>query len=466
MSRFVDPGVLSHSEIHIAAIWQIEYNPGTPLGGARHVEPWAVVIFSMTLQLSARSGVLFFAVAAVAVAALLLFSFGGDTQKKSNKRKDRPAPVLVAKVESRSVPIKLLTIGTAQSKSTVAIKSRVDGQLLEATFKEGQAVRRGDLLFKLDARPFQAQLKQAEAALARDRAQLERAKSDLKRYARLSSQGYSTQQKFEEAKASSAALEANIHADQAAIEMAHLQLGFTEIRSPINGRTGSLLVNPGNLVKANDTTALVVVNEMRPIYVAFSIPEQYLAGIQRRLSHGALKVEAAIPEARLKPSLGVVSFLDNAVDTSTGTIQLKGTFENIDERLTPGQFVNVSLILETHENVPVVPSKAVQVGPDGTFVFVVKPNKTVDVRLVSVLVVADDITAIKKGLVVGDVVVTDGQLRLTPGKKVEIKSGQRKPAQSKHKAGENKKNKKKNTEKKPPISLDNEQTKSISESAS
>jgi multidrug efflux system membrane fusion protein len=206
----------------------------------------------------------------------------------------------------------------------------------------------------------------------------------------------------------------------AAIDMAHLQLGFTEIRSPINGRTGSLLVNPGNLVKANDTAALVVVNEIRPIYVSFSVPEQHLAGIKARLAESELKVEAAAPETRLEPSFGVVSFLDNAVDTSTGTIQLKGTFANDDERLTPGQFVNVSLILETLENIATVPSQAIQNGPAGTFVFVVKPDKRVEVRPVTVALKTDETAAVKTGLRPGETVVTVGQLRLFDGKKVAV----------------------------------------------
>ncbi|MEQ8193428.1 MAG: efflux RND transporter periplasmic adaptor subunit [Rhodospirillales bacterium] len=390
----------------------------------------------MKLKLPARPGVLFVAIAVIATGALLYATFGGDASKTSSKRKGRPAPVLVAKVEIRSLPVKLLTIGSVQSKSTVAIKSRVDGQLLEAAFKEGQFVKQGDLLFKIDPRPFEAQLKQAEAALARNRAQLERAKSDLIRYEKLSKQGYSTQQKYEEAKASSAAFEASIRFDKAAIEMARLQLGFTEIRSPISGRTGSLLVNPGNLVKANDTSALVVVNEIKPIYVSFAVPEQHLAGIKARLAQSELKVEAAVPEDRLKPSAGVVSFLDNAVDTSTGTIQLKGTFMNEDERLTPGQFVNVSLILETLENAATVPAQAIQTGPKGTFVFVVKENDTVEVRDVSVALTLDETAAVKTGLTPGETVVTVGQLRLFDGKKVAVnKAGGQ--------AGEGKKGKKK-----------------------
>ncbi|MEX2450246.1 MAG: efflux RND transporter periplasmic adaptor subunit [Rhodospirillales bacterium] len=423
----------------------------------------------MKLNLSVRSGVLFVAIAALAGGALLWFSTAGGPSKDASKRTDRRAPVVVAKVENRSVPVKLLTIGTVQSKSTVAIKSRVDGQLLEAAFKEGQFVKQGDLLFKIDPRPFQAQLKQAEAALARDRAQLERAKSDLKRYEQLSRQGYSTQQKYEEAKASSAALEASIRADRAAIDMAHLQLGFTEIRSPINGRTGSLLVNAGNLVKANDTAALVVVNEIRPIYVSFSVPEQHLAGIKARLAESELKVEAAAPETRLEPSFGVVSFLDNAVDTSTGTIQLKGTFANDDERLTPGQFVNVSLILETLENVATVPSQAIQNGPAGTFVFVVKPDKRVEVRPVTVALKTDEMAAVKTGLRPGETVVTVGQLRLFDGKRVAVnkdaKTGDGGKGKKK-KDGEKKEKKKQEKFDKPAKTVDESPAKPVSGPAS
>lgn len=342
----------------------------------------------------------------------------GDSAKKS-KRSTAAAPVRVAKVETRSVPIRLEAIGAVQSRSTVQVRSRVDGQLIAAEFREGQWVKKGDPLFRIDPRPFQAQLRQAQANLARDQAQHEKARSDLDRYAQLSQKGFSSQQKYEEAKATLAALQAIIRADQATVEMAKLQLEFTDIRAPIDGRTGNMLITPGNLVKANDTPALVVINETRPIYVAFSVPESNVTDLKARMVKGPLSVTVSLPERPDKRMTGDVTFINNAVDTATGTIQLKATFANDDELLTPGQFVRVAVNLDTLTDALVVPTGAIQDGQKGSYVFVVRADMTVEPRNVTIGPAVDNRTVIRSGLAVGETVVTDGQLRLFPGAPVQ-----------------------------------------------
>ena len=340
------------------------------------------------------------------------------------KRERSGAPVRVAKVTQQTIPVRISAIGTAQAHSIVQIKSRVDGQIMSAGFREGQLVRRGDLLFQIDPRPFQAQLRQAEANLARDEAQLEKAKADLERYSALSNKGFSSQQRFEEARAAVDVFTAAIRAGEQAIEMARLNLEFTTINAPVTGRTGSMLVYPGNLVEANKDPPLVTINEIRPIHVAFSVPEQNLAEIKQRMRDGRLRVDVTIPEDDGPPIAGQVTFVDNQVDVSTGTIMLKATFENADDRLTPGQFANVSMTLSAIESALVVPTRAIQVNQNGSFVFVVKEDRTVDMRPVEVGPQADDLTVLLKGGVLGETVVTDGQLRLSPGAKVAPKGAE------------------------------------------
>lgn len=346
-----------------------------------------------------------------------MFSAAGSAKK--SKKNAAPAPVRVAKVETRSVPVRLETIGSVQSRSTVQVRSRVDGQLISAAFREGQTVKKGDLLFRIDPRPFQAQLRQVQANLARDQAQLEKARADLTRYSQLRQKGFSSQQKYEEAKANVATLQAIIRADQAAVEIAKLQLEFTEIRAPIDGRTGNMLVTPGNLVKANDTPALVVINETQPIHVAFSVPESNIAELKERMAKGPLSVTVSLPEHPEKRLSGDVTFINNAVDTTTGTIQLKATFANKEDLLTPGQFVRVSVTLDTLADALVVPTGAIQDGQKGSYVFIVRKDMTVEPRTVTLGPAADDRTVVRTGLAAGETVVTDGQLRLFPGARVQ-----------------------------------------------
>jgi multidrug efflux system membrane fusion protein len=333
---------------------------------------------------------------------------------------DYSAPVTTATATLATVPLQVHAIGNVEAYSTVSVKAQVAARVEKAYFTEGQDVRKGDLLFTLDRRPFDIALQQAEANLAKDQAQLENAKAEADRYTKLFQEGIVSKEQYDSMRTNADALAASARADKAAIEKARIDLSYCTIQAPIDGRTGALLVHPGNLVKDNDA-ALVVVNQIHPIYVTFSVPEQYLADIKRYRVEGPLKVEVIIPNQEQNPAQGVLTFIDNAVDSTTGTIKLKGTFENPDNRLWPGQFVNVALTLTTQSNAVVVPSQALQTGQVGQYVFVVKRDMTAEYRPV---VAGNNIageTVIQKGLQAGETLVTDGQLRVVPGMKVVIK---------------------------------------------
>ena len=342
--------------------------------------------------------------------------------KSGQPVKKEGVPVTVSTVIQKTVPIQLRAIGNVEAYSTVSVKSQIGGELIRIHFKEGQDVKKGDILFTIDPRPYEAALKQAEANLARDTAQLENARVDARRYGELVSKGYVAQQQYDQIQTNAAALEATVLADKAAVENAKLQLSYCFIHAPLNGRTGSLLSHQGDMIKANADNPMVVINQIQPIYVTFSIPEQHLREIKRYMAKGKLKGEAIIPGDENSPVQGIVTFVDNTVDTSTGTIKLKGTFENKEKRLWPGQFVNVVLTLTTQPDAIVVPSQAVQTGQQGLYVFVVKSDLTVESRPVVTGRNLDGEVVIEKGLAPGEQVVTDGQLRLVPGAKVEIKS--------------------------------------------
>ena len=351
-----------------------------------------------------------------------VYALEGGFAPKTVARVQAPAPVMVATVAQQSVPVQFTTIGTVQPISTVSVKSRDDGQIFKVGFVEGQIVRKGDLLFQLDPRPYKATLDQAEANLVRDQASLVRADLDLKRYAALAKKDFATQQQFEQARATAESAKATIDADQAAIEQAKLNLDYSTITAPIDGRTGNLLVTEGNLVKASDNSALVVINQVTPIYVSFSVPQDTMPEVQRRMALGPVPVAVTINGDPGGPVQGHVTFINNQVDSSTGTIQLKATFDNPDARLVPGQFVNVAMTLSTMSQALVVPSQAVQSGQNGTYVFVVKPDKTVEMRMVKVGPTTDTESVITNGLELGDKVVIEGQLRLVPGTRVDIKN--------------------------------------------
>ena len=337
-------------------------------------------------------------------------------------------PVTVADVVQKTMPVEVHAVGTVQAYSTVSVKAQVEGTLAKVAFKEGQEVKKGDLLFQIDPRPFEAQLKQTEANLARDMALLDNARLQVTRYQDLVQKEYVSREQYEQFRATAASLEGTVLGDQANIETAKLQLDYCTIRSPIDGVTGSVLVHTGNLVKANDADhPLLVINQIRPIYVEFFLPASNLSEIRKYHGTKALDVEAGPPDGGL-PARGLLTFLDNTVDAATGTIQLKAVFPNSDKTLWPGQFVNVTLTLTTQPDAIVVPTQAIQTGQKGQYVFVVKSDATVESRPVAVGNAIDDETVIEKGLGPGEQVVTDGQLRLTPNVKVEIKAGGSAPA--------------------------------------
>lgn len=331
-------------------------------------------------------------------------------------------PVMVATVVQKSMPVELRTIGTVEAYSTVSIKAQVSGELTGVHFREGQDVRKGELLFTVDPRSFEADLRQAEANLARDMAQAEDAELQASRAEKLMKDGIVAKEQYDRVRANADALEAAARADRAAVENARLRLSYCTIYSPIDGRTGSLIVHRGNLVKANEEPALVVINQIQPIYLDFSLAEQYLPEIKGYMATGKLKVGAFLSENDQHPEQGSVTFVDNAVDRATGTIRLKGTFANRGKRLWPGLFVNVVLTLATQPNAIVIPSQAIQTGQNGQYVFIVKQDFTAEPRPVAVGRTVGEETVIEKGLQPGEKVVTDGQLRLIPGAKVEVKS--------------------------------------------
>jgi len=350
---------------------------------------------------------------------LTIFS-SGCSNEKQGKPASAPIPVIVGAATQKTVPVQLRAIGNVQAYSTVTVKSKVGGELVRVHFTEGQDVKKGDHIFTIDPRPYEAALKQAEANLGRDMAQAKNAQEDARRYEFLIQKGVVARQQYDKFRTDADALEATVLADRAAVENAKIQLGYCSIHSPIDGRTGSLIVQQGNIIKAEDIN-LVVINQIIPINVAFSIPEQFLPEIKKYMASGKLHVEALIPMNEARPERGVITFIDNAVDSSTGTIRLKGTFANREKDLWPGQFVNVVLTLTTEPNAIVIPSQAVQTGQEGQYVFVVKQDLTVESRPVVAGRTVNNETVIQKGLQVNEKVVTDGQLRLYPGAKVEIK---------------------------------------------
>ena len=327
-------------------------------------------------------------------------------------------PVTVATVTQRTIPIEIRTIGNVEAYSTIQVKAQVGGELIQVPFQEGDYVTKGQLLFQIDPRQYQEQVKQAEANLAKDAANAANADADARRYQELFKAGVVARQETELKEATAKAMDATLAADRAAIDNAKLQVEFCQIRSPIDGRTGNLMVKRGNLVKANDVP-LVTINEIHPIYVTFSIPQNEFPDVQKRMSSG-LRVQATIPGSDQAPLNGSLTFADNNVDPATGTIRLKGTFENQDNRLWPGLFVNVMLMVAQQPNAIVVPSQAVQTGQNGQFIFVVKPDMTVEMRTVVMGRAAGNEIVVASGVKAGETVVTDGQSRLVPGAQIQI----------------------------------------------
>jgi multidrug efflux system membrane fusion protein len=359
---------------------------------------------------------------ATIIIVLLMLSLSVLSCSKGKQQPPRTVPVIADLAERTNVPLQIKAIGNVEPFNTVSIKSQVSGEIAEVYFKEGQDVKKGSPLFKIDPRPFEATLRQAEAALARDRAQAVNAQEEARRYASLLEKHFISRQEYDRSRTNADALDAVVKADEAAVENARLQLEYTSINSPLDGRTGAIAVQKGNIVKANDTPALVTINQVAPIYVTFSVPEQELSNIKKYHALGELRVEASVPQNGSKPAVGALTFIDNKVNTTTGTILLKSTFPNHDRSLWPGQFVDVVLTLTTERNRIVVPSPAVQTGQQGQYVYVVKEDMTAELRVVTPGRTYENRTVIDKGVAAGEKVVTDGQLRLVPGAKVEIKN--------------------------------------------
>src|ERR1700736_4547788 len=327
-------------------------------------------------------------------------------------------PVTAGTLAAPGVPGFLNGNGPVQAYNMVAIKSRVDGQIVKVDFKEGQDIKTGDPLFQIDPRPYQAALEQAQAAKQKDEAQLAGAQLDLDRYEKLIGSGWQTRQSYDQQKATVGQLQASIKGGEAQINTAKLNLSYADIRSPIDGRLGARLVDKGNLVHANENTPLVMITEVKPIFVSFTLPQDNFDDIRENHTKAPLAVYAYSGDGKKQLAEGKLTLIDNAIDQATGTIRLKARFENEDERLWPGQFVNVRVVLDTRRAVPTVPAQAVQDGPDGPIVYVVGPGDTAHRKAIEVAAVQDGVAVVTQGLAPDERVVVNGQFRLTEGARI------------------------------------------------
>lgn len=332
-------------------------------------------------------------------------------------------PVTAGTAEARDMPTYVRGIGSVQAYNTVTVKSRVDGQIMKVSFTEGQEVKAGDPLFEIDPRPFQAAVAQAAANKQKDEAQLVSAQADLKRDTNLLGHGFQTQQAYDQQKALVGQVEASIKADQAQIDTAQINLQYCDIRSPIDGRTGARQVDIGNIVHATDNTGLVTITQLRPIFVSFTAPQSQLDVIRESQSKNPVEAQAFSQSDEKQLGDGKLTLIDNQVDQATGTIHLKAIFDNQEETLWPGEFVNMRLVVSIHKNAVTVPSRAVQQGPNGDYIFVIKPDDTVELRTIQVEQVDQGLTVIAKGLTAGERVVIDGQYRLDQGTRVSVQPG-------------------------------------------
>jgi len=361
-------------------------------------------------------------ITALAAVAIIIIACSSGQNKQGPAR---IVPVIVAEAVQKDVPVQLSAIGNVEAYNTVSIRARVGGELQKVFFKEGDEVKEGETLFLLDPRPYAAALNQAEANLARDLVRAQNAGRDAKRYENLIGKGVVSSEQYDQMRTAADAAEAAVKADRAAVEHEKLQLEYCTIRSSISGRTGKLMIQMGNMIKANDETPLVVINQITPIYISFTVPEKDLPEVKRSRNAGTVKVEAVIPESTAEPAIGELTFIDNMVNIDTGTILLKATFANTDRSLWPGQFVKVLLTLATRPNAVVVPSQAVQTGQSGPYLFVVKKDLTAEMRAITVGTSYSGETVIGEGVQPGETVVTDGQLQLVSGAHVEIKKTER-----------------------------------------
>lgn len=334
----------------------------------------------------------------------------------------RGTPVTVGIAETKDMPVYVRGIGTVQAYNMVTVKSRVDGQIVSVAFKEGQDVKVGDPLFQIDPRPFQAALDQALANKQRDEAQLAGATADLDRYGKLLGQGFQSRQSYDQQKATVDALKGSIAADQAAIETARLNLDYANIRAPLAGRTGSRQVDAGNLVQASQNVPLTTITQIKPIFVNFTVPQDHTDQIRTNQAAGALTVIAYGSDDKTELARGKLTLIENQIDAATGTLRLKATFDNTDERLWPGEFVSVRLVLETRKDAITVPQRTVMLGASDSYVYVVKADSTVERRTIVVAGTQDGVAIVEKGLAAGDKVVVDGQYRLTNGARIRVDS--------------------------------------------
>jgi multidrug efflux system membrane fusion protein len=330
-------------------------------------------------------------------------------------------PVAVANAEVRDLPVLLNGLGSVEAFNTVAVKSRIDGQLVQVNFKEGQEVKQGELLAVIDPRPYEVQLSQAEATLFKDQSALKDAKVNAVRFQQLFKDGVIPQQQMDTQNSLQGQLEGSVRADQAQVDSVKLNLAYTRITAPVGGRVGLRQVDIGNIIHAADPNGLVIITQLEPISVIFNLPQDNLQSVSQHMSKGKLSVEAYSRDDQTKLTTGSLTTIDNQIDTTTGTGKLKAVFANKDRALWPNQFVNIHLLLEVRKNNTVVPAAAIQRGPQGTYVFGVKPDKTAEMKPVTVSFSEGNYAAISKGLNPGDVVVTDGQDKLQPGTKVEIR---------------------------------------------
>jgi len=362
--------------------------------------------------------------------AVLLIAVGGyfvlgqverDKARAAAAAKPPPGiPVTVAIAEAKDVPVYIRGLGTVQAYKTVAVKTRVDGQIVKITFQEGQDVKEGDPLFQIDPRPYQAALDRAVAAKQRDEAQLEGAQLDLERYGKLLGPGFQSRQSYDQQKATVDSLKAAIAGDQAAIDTARLNLTYSDISAPIDGRTGQRLVDLGNLVQTGQNTTLVTITQIKPIFVNFTVPQYANNNLRKSQAKNALTVYAYSADDTYKLAEGTVTLVDNQIDTATGTLRLKASFDNLDEKLWPGEFVSVRLLLSMRKDATTVPQRAVMQGASGYYGYVVKPDNTVERRTLEVEATQDGIAVIGKGVSVGEKIVADGQYRLANGARVRV----------------------------------------------
>jgi multidrug efflux system membrane fusion protein len=343
-----------------------------------------------------------------------------DAKAAPNEKAPPLIPVTAATASTRDVPVYVEGLGSVQAFNTVAVKSRVDGQIVKVFFREGQEVKAGDPLFQIDPRPFQNSIQQAEATKEKDAAQLQSAQLDLDRAAKLLTPGFQTRQGYDQQKATVGQLQAAIKADESQIASARLNLDYSLVKSPIEGRTGQRLVDIGNLVQATQNTNLVSITQLRPIFVSFTVPAEQLDAIRKNQAKQHLKVIAFAMDDKTQLAQGELTLIDNQVDAATGTIHLKAQFDNAGEPLWPGEFVNARLVLSTRDNVVTVPELAVMHGPNGAYIYVIGTNDTAKRRTVELAATQEGMSVVSRGLQSGERIVVEGQYRLTDGAKVKV----------------------------------------------